>query len=93
MYKAKDRQTLADIALMYGGGLESIVSLAFTNGIAVTDEPAAGQALSVGEVCVTDVKGLSRYQEQHIIPATGITKDELLLGIEFWGIEFDFEAY
>ncbi len=93
IYKVKDRQTLADIALMHGGGLESIMSLAFINSIAVTEELEIGENLSVGEVNITDHRNLKCYREYCIVPATDITKDELLQGIEFWGIEFDFEVY
>lgn len=89
----KDRQTLADIALQYGGDLQSVLELAELNGLSITDDLTDGQQLETPEVAAAPAV-VRRYKVKGVEPATAMSEDELSAlaqeGINFMGIEIDF---
>lgn len=89
-YKVKDRQTLSDVSLICQGSIESLLDLAFRNQKSITDDLTIGEEVMLDGVAVADKQVLQQYNWHSICPATGITGDLLLEGINFWGIEIDF---
>lgn len=89
----KDRQTLADIALQYGGELSAIMEIALMNGLSLTDALADGQTLEVPDR-PADERVVSRYRVKKIEPATELSVEEMAAcpygGINFMGIEIGF---
>jgi predicted Zn-dependent protease len=80
-------QTLADLAVQYLGGLDGITSLAALNGLALTEELEAGSILTLP--AQRDKRVVAYFARGGYYPATG-EQIELLEGIDYWGIEFDF---
>jgi len=94
--RAKDRQTLADIGLQYGGSYEAGVETAIRNGLSVTERLADGQELTVGNT-PEDADGLrvvTRYAVAGVEPATEASDADMAAcpygGIGYMGIEIDF---
>lgn len=89
----KDRQTLADIALQYGGDFQTVVELAELNGISITDDLVDGQELETPDTAAAPAV-VRRYKVKGVEPATALSEDELSAiaqeGINFMGIEIDF---
>lgn len=95
--KVKDGQTLADVALQYGGSVETMFEIASANGLSVTDEPADGAELRVpGQLSGADESVVRRYALRGVEPATGLRGEgDVFLrvgGIGYMGIEIDFEV-
>lgn len=93
--RAKERQTLLDIALMIGGRVETVFDLAEANGLSVTDRLEEGQELRVPErVANGDARTVRLYRARGIEPATEASAEDLAAcpygGIGFMGIEIDF---
>lgn len=88
--KVQSRQTLFDIALQQTGIADNALLIAIENGISVTDKLNSGDILTIsGTEKGSDV--LEVYQEKRIFPATAPnSKQEVLGGIEYMGIEIDF---
>lgn len=75
-------QTLADIALVYGGQLESVWAVAMALGVGLTDEIAAG-TIQI-PVFSNDKKAFFSKQP----PATNLI--DFLEGVDFWETESEF---
>ena len=94
MITVTSRQSVLDIVLQHCGGLEAAYDIALNNGISLSDDLDTGQELAVPEP--TDETMAKHYNVNGIQPATAITSDEIndtlniLEGVDFWGIEFDF---
>lgn len=89
----RDRQTLADVALQYGGGLETMLELAVRNGLSLTDELREGMELEVPErPAVAAV--VQRYRVKRVEPATELSAEDMAVchlgDIGAMGIEVDF---
>lgn len=94
---AKDRQTLLDVALQYGGHVETVLALAAANGLSVTDKLEDGQELSVPEPVENgDARTVRLYRAHRVEPATEISAEDMLAcpcgGIGYMGVEIDFEV-
>ncbi len=95
-YIVKSRQNLFDIALQQCGSMEAAYDIATLNNLSLTDDLSIGTELTLPTA--TDTKTPQHYTANFIVPATAITRDEIntildtLEGIEFWGIEYDFEV-
>ena len=73
----KDRQSLADIAVQYLGGVEGIFALAERNGISVTAKLEDGQTLDWELADTVDATVQRIYAAQGIEPATDIPQKEM----------------
>ncbi len=72
----KDRQSLADIAVKYLGGVEGIFALAERNGISITARLEDGQTLDWELADTVDAQVQKTYAAQGIEPATDISGKE-----------------
>ena len=72
----KDRQSLADIAVEYLGGVEGIFALAERNGISITARLRDGQKLDWELSDTVDATVQRIYAAQGIEPATDISTQE-----------------
>lgn len=72
----KDRQSLADIAVEYLGGVEGIFALAERNGISITARLRDGQKLDWELSDTVDATVQRIYAAQGIEPATDISSQE-----------------
>jgi len=72
-------QSLSDIAVQRHGTLESVVQLAFENGISLTEELQAGGELE--EVDYDNPKSdiVSFYDKNGIFPATSLTDSDFTI--------------
>lgn len=84
--KVQAGQTLLDIAIQELGSADAVAALAFLNELDITAEITAGQVLKLPEV--TNKRVVRALDEAGIFPATHIS--EILEGIDYWGIEYDF---
>lgn len=73
----KDRQSLADIAVQYLGGVEGIFALAERNGISITAKLEDGQTLDWELADTVDATVQRIYAAQGIEPATDIPQKEM----------------
>ena len=89
-----NRQSLLDIAIERDGSIESILDIAEYNGIAVTDDLAAGESVETGSAAALKKQVVVRLDAYGAKPATGITQEDTDLcpygGIGYMGIEYDF---
>lgn len=92
----KKRQSLADIALEAGGGLESIVSLAARNGIGITDELEVGAELSYTRDDITSQDVVKRMANHKASPASAISEEDIATvpteGIGYMAVDIDFRV-
>ncbi|MBL7779925.1 MAG: LysM peptidoglycan-binding domain-containing protein [Saprospiraceae bacterium] len=81
-------QTLPDIAVQYCGALSAFPEIARLNGLSLTANIAAGQALVIPAVA-TDKRVQQYFTQGGYVPASVGVKalDE---GVSYWGIEYDF---
>ncbi len=89
----KPDQSLFDIALQETGSIETVFDMAMANGIGITDELTTGTVLQVAGTVINKVKNY--YTANDIFPASTFTNADRLLsleGIEYWGIEIDFNV-
>lgn len=90
--KPLDRQSLVDIAIQTGGGMEAAIELAIKNDLPVSEELARDVVLETGTV--VDKIVLSRYEARDVRPATEISPEDKELvpygGINYMGVEIDF---
>lgn len=73
----KDRQSLADIAVQYLGGVEGIFALAERNSISITAKLKDGQTLDWELADTVDATVQKTYAAQGIEPATDIPQKEM----------------
>lgn len=73
----KDRQSLADIAVQYLGGVEGIFALTERNGISITAKLEDGQTLDWELADTVDATVQKTYAAQGIEPATDIPQKEM----------------
>lgn len=73
----KDRQSLADIAVQYLGGVEGIFALAERNGISITAKLKDGQTLDWELADTVDATVQKTYAARGIEPATDIPQKEM----------------
>lgn len=90
--KAKDRQSLLDMAVQTAGSMEAAFRLSEANDVSLTDILQDGQVLDT--VAVENADAVHRYSVQNLQPATALSADEMAAlaqeGINFMGIEIDF---
>ena len=73
----KDRQSLADIAVQYLGGVEGIFALAERNGISITAKLKDGQTLDWELADTVDATVQRLYAAQGVEPATDISQKDM----------------
>lgn len=93
--KAKERQTLLDIALETAGTVAAAFEIAEANGLSMTDALEDGQELEVPEpTSEREARTVRRYRAQGIEPATEAGAEAADIcpygGVGFMGIEIDF---
>ena len=82
------RQSLYDLALQYGGDMETVWQLALLNGITVTAELDAGTVLIMPPAMNADT--VRYFEEGRYVPAS---EDEGRLdGIDYWMVRLEFEV-
>lgn len=90
--KPLDRQSLLDIALQTGGGVEAALELSIKHDIAMSEPIASGAELETPVPVKKTV--LARYGAQGVRPATELspadTETAPYGGIGYMGIEIDF---
>lgn len=86
--KAKEFQTLLDIAIQEAGSIEALFDLAEVNELGVTDALISGDLIKVVDIINEPIQ--SFYKQKQFKPASIDITTELPEGIEFWGIEYDF---
>lgn len=84
--KTLETQSLLDIAIQEGGGIESLFDLALKNDLSITEKLTPGQNLITP--VITNVDTQNYYRIAGLKPATDV--GEIEQGIEFWYIEYDF---
>lgn len=88
-------QTLLDIALQEGGGLQAVFEIAALNGLSITDIVPAGQDVLVSDLPFSSMVR-KQYREGGWFPASATTIpgrqviEPTLEGIGNWAIENDF---
>jgi len=95
--RAKERQTVLDLALQGGGRLEMAMALAAANGLSVTERLEEGQELMVPEPAGEgDARTVALYRSRGVEPATEASGADMRAcpygGIGFMGVEIDFEV-
>lgn len=93
--RAKERQTLLDIALQTGGHIETVLALAEANGMSIADRLEDGRIVTVPEpVEGGDARTVELYRAHKVEPATEASADDVAAcpygGIGYMGIEIDF---
>jgi hypothetical protein len=83
-------QSLFDVALQTTGSIETVFAIAAANGLSVTDQPKAGTILNVPAATVKKVT--EHYRAAGLAPATALAADDVMEGIEFWDVEYDFKV-
>lgn len=84
--KVIEDQSLFDLALQLGGGVEAVFDLALTNGLSITSELAPGQVIQ--PAIVQDLRIADYYRIRNIRPATFSNKEILTLsGVGYMSIE------
>lgn len=90
--KPLDRQSLVDLAVQTGGGVEAAFEMSAQNDIALSAPLTPQTELRTAAVVNKAVQ--SRYQAQHIRPATELSAHDTATapygGVGFMGIEIDF---
>lgn len=87
-------QTLLDLAIQEVGGLEAVFQLSLLNGLSITSTLAGGQQIQYS-VKPVNKKILKAYKDNKWKPASGATMPgqqapEVLSGVGYWAIGFDF---
>ena len=89
-----NRQSLLDIAIERDGSIETILDIAEANGMAVTDDLAAGREVETGSAAALKKQVVVRLAAYGAKPATGISREDTdrcpFGGIVYMGIEYDF---
>lgn len=70
---AKERETLADVALRECGSIEAMYEIAYANGMSLSDEPYPGQELLIPPVYSINV--VRRYKANAVAPASGTAEN------------------
>ena len=81
-------QTIFDISIQEFGSIEAAYALATINGLSVTDELTPGTLLQ--KTGIINKKIVSYYSDKNFKPATGVSSDSTVGGIEYWAIETEF---
>lgn len=75
--RAKDGQSLVDLALMVTGATEGVWALAVRNGVSVTGELGHGTAIAYESEDVEDARVAEKYAAEGIYPATAVSEKTL----------------
>lgn len=75
--RAKEGQSLVDLALMVTGATEGVWALAVRNGVSVTVGLGHGEEIAYESEDVEDARTASRYKAEGICPATEVGKGVL----------------
>lgn len=66
-----DKQSILDVAIQHLGSAAAAFSLAFTNGISITDDLVCASELNLSAVVSPAI--VTYYADKKIVPATAIT--------------------
>lgn len=93
----KDRQTVLDVAVEYGGSVDTALAIAERNGVSVTERLGDGAVLEVPEgLAGGNGRVVELYGARGVDPATEASgEDEAGCpygGVGLMGIEIDFEV-
>ncbi len=75
--RAKDGQSLVDLALMTTGATEGVWALALRNGVSVTATLGYGSEIAWESEDIEDARTASRYETERIYPATEVSEAQL----------------
>ena len=75
--RAKDGQSLVDLALMTTGATEGVWALALRNGVSVTGKLGHGTSIAYESEDIEDARTASRYEAEGICPATEVSEEML----------------
>lgn len=76
--KARDGQSLVDMALELTGAVEGVWALALRNGVGVTDALGSGSEIAWEWSDVEDARVRERYGQEGIEPATEVSEAALM---------------
>lgn len=85
-------QSVTDIAIEHAGQEDAAWTIAELNNISITEVLTAGQTLLIPDVDGNAQKRIVKvFSDNGYHPASDVDIDtEILEGIEYWGIEYDF---
>lgn len=83
-------QTLLDLSIQYLGSEEKVFELAKLNNLSITTQLVTGQKINLPTVGNPRVVKVLKDGNRH--PAANLENGtfEILEGVDFWGIEYDF---
>lgn len=95
--RVKDRQTVLDVAVEYGGSVATGLAIADRNGLSLTARLGDGAVLEVPEgMAEGNARVVALYGARGVEPATEASgEDEVACpygGVGFMGVEIDFEV-
>lgn len=91
----RNGQDILDMAMQQTGNADNALAIAEQNGLSVTDDIAAGEAMATDtDIADTDTAVVAYLSERSLFPATGISEEDKAAapygGINYMGIEIDF---
>ena len=91
---SKNRQSLADLAILHGGAVEAVFAIADRNGVAITDDPAVGGRIEVNPSDVAKRQVVARLAAYGAAPTMGITAADAdscpCGGVGYMALDYDF---
>lgn len=73
----KNNQSLVDIAVYKTGKAENAFWIALANNLVPTDPLTVGLQITIPKDIEVDVEMVAFYKRKNIVPATGLTKNDL----------------
>ncbi len=95
---ALNNQSLFDISIRHFGTVSAVFEIAVLNGLGITDTLEPGQKIEIPNKDFGNQEIVNYFLTNNIQPATALTVDNIETiandnsGIDFWGIEVDFEV-
>ncbi len=83
-------QSLADIAVRYTGSVENLYEIAVANGLTLDAELVPGTEIEIPDELEMDAAVVRGYENNRLEPASALTADSVLGGIDYMGIQIDF---
>lgn len=83
-------QSLADITVRYTGSVENLYEIAVANGLTLDEELVPGTEIEIPDELEKDAAVVRVYENNRLDPASALTADSVLGGIDYMGIQIDF---
>ena len=76
--KVLNKQTIYDISIQHTGTVDNAFAIALKNKISISQKLSSGMVLTIPDELTKDNKVLQYLKARNIIPATGLTKQQIL---------------